>query len=123
MKKRKPPILLISILVVMVGAVAVMNGPSSQMAGDGHGHGEAPQGDDSQVLTPGRATTDSKENLAAMVKAKVGATKKQRTPEGDEVKEPVIIAPTPAKYIPKPGESPTASQWHRKESLSSTVKN
>lgn len=112
MKKRKPPVMLASILVVLVAVVAIMNRQPSA-GGDGHNHGEQPQEDQSQVLAKSRET-ESKESLAAMTKAKVKPKEKQVP--GEEEAAPVVGDAAKFKYDPKPGESPIATQWYTEES-------
>ena len=116
MKKKKPPVLLASVAVVLIGALAIMNRPDS-VGGDGHDHG-APAADDSTgVLAESRETAESKESLAAMVKKKVGGNEgdKRMGPELSGDDGPIVVKVKAQKYDPKPGESPTSSGWYRQE--------
>ena len=109
MKKRKPPILLASILVVLVGAIAIINGRSAPPSED------SPISD-SEVLAQSRTESETKESLAARVKGTVGGEEShKRMPAGAASGDPVILAPKQSKYVPKPGENATTTQFYRKE--------
>lgn len=116
MKKRKPPVMMASILVVLVAVVAIMNGrTTSHEAGDGHDHGQEQTSveNSDQVLAQSRET-ESKASLAAMTKGKV---KKPRRPgEEEAADEPVVSETKKFKYNPQPGESPVNTQWYTEQS-------
>lgn len=114
MKKRKPPILLASIMVILIGAVAIINRPQAPAGEDGHNHeGEG------NVLAQGRDARETKDSLATMAASAVGGNKPKngpRGPEGDEVgADPIVVGKKPEKWDPKPTESSMSGQFYREE--------
>jgi len=113
MKKRKSPVLLVTSLVLLLGAVAFMNAPQStgqpqqeqHSADDGHGHDDGPK-------------APSKTDLASKVQASVQAAPpsgKKMPVRGMPGTEPSILKPKQTPYKPTYNESATSTQWYTDE--------
>lgn len=114
MKKRKPPIVLATILVIMVGIIAILNGRAAPGSED-----QVPE--PSTVLAKGRETKETTTSLTEMTKRAVGggdqaAGKRIPGEDNPEDSTPSVLPPKKYKYEPKPGESATATQFYRAES-------
>ena len=114
MKRRKSPYLLISVLLVLVGAAAVMGVRGTAK----------PEGG---METPdGKITSENKEAPSASDVAKTvqGATGKASVPNravpasvGSTTSGPSIAVTTPVNQLPKPHPDPagaTSSQWYNR---------
>ena len=127
MKKRNKPIVLVTMLILMVGAVAFINFPKDLAVGghgpnDGHNHGqeEAPQ-TGQQVNVPDKpsiaesvsSSITSKDNPKRMPTGRPGGPPGSPGSES----ESMIKIPKASQYKPKPNDSSTATQWYTEESM------
>ncbi len=110
MKKKPLPIALISVLLIVVGVVAILNLPEGSF-----GSGEPNPADPLRGLEvgPERATPD-KSSLADMTKL---ARKNPKLEAGTDVPDklpelPTILIPRAPKVKPKPTESSISTQWY-----------
>jgi hypothetical protein len=120
MKKRNKPIILVTVLILMIGAVAFINFPKDLVAGagDGHDHGNEqapPTGKD--VTVPDR--NEIAQNVAGSINkkgdfAEAGAPPGASRP-GAIRTEPVIAVPKAQPYKPTPSDSATSTQWYTDE--------
>lgn len=114
MKKRKPPFVLISVLVVLIGAVAIINRPVPSAEEQQQQESEA------TVLAQGRDTRESTDSLATMAANSVGSTKAKKAPggpEGDEAgQDPIVVGQKRVKWDPKPNDTNMSGQFYREES-------
>jgi hypothetical protein len=112
MRRKKPPYVLISILLLMGGFMAAWN-----MLSSGTVKLPAPK---PQMPAPQPMATTSEDLKAQYKKGKqpeqaapgsvnVGPTKPRGTREDMESARP---APSNQKYVPKPSETSTSSQWY-----------
>lgn len=120
MKKRKSPIVLVSILGVAVLAAAVMNYKPAGTE-DGHDHGKEPPKQETKPLPDDVITGKPRETPDASQVFKDGkktAAKMPRVeaegPEGEE--DPSILEPEQIDYKPTPSDNSTSAHWFDKES-------
>lgn len=114
MKKRKPPVVLATCLVLMLVAVAIVYAPN-RGGGDGHDHGaEAPP----PAVEQGERPKATPEQISAMSKGGATTAPKAR-PMGGPTKAvdpnagPSIAMPKQQQqYKPTPNESSTSTQWY-----------
>lgn len=116
MKKRKPPIVLATFLIIMVAAVALMYSPARQ------GQGDQPEQPQAPTETEARPTM-TQDQSAAIVKSAM--TAKPNMPRGGpqlqkpgmpgSSTEPSIKMSKPANYKPTPNDSSTSTQWYTNE--------
>ncbi|MBC8063968.1 MAG: hypothetical protein H7Y17_04000 [Chlorobia bacterium] len=111
MKKRKPPIVLATCLVIMLLAVGIIYGQRPK-GDDGHGHGqEAPpppaaeQGE-RPTMSPSQITSMNK-GMMKPGKAQPGRPGMEGAPTG-----PSIAVPKQQTYKPTPNDSSTSTQWY-----------
>jgi hypothetical protein len=114
MKKRKPPVVLATCLVLMLVAVGIMYAPKGG-AGDGHDHaaeaappptaetGERPKVTSQQISAMSSRPAAPKDGGAARPKPMMG--------EGAAS----IAVPKPTTYKPTPNDSSTSTQWYTNE--------
>ncbi|MGV3616270.1 MAG: hypothetical protein ACO1SV_13130 [Fimbriimonas sp.] len=132
MKKRNKPIVLVTMLILMVGAVAFINFPKNLDVGgghgpnDGHGHGQEeapPTGKD--VTVPDQASIA--ESVSSSIASKDTPRRMPTSPGGPGrpggAPETMIKLPKASQYKPKPNDSSTATQWYTDESMKEIPKN
>lgn len=127
MKKRNKPIVLTTLLVLMIGAVAFVNFPRDLVAGqhgpgDGHDHGEAPK-TGNEVQVPDKNSIAN--SVASSVKGSGGpAADRRRMPggkpgmpgaPGGEGGGSVIEVQNYAPQKPTYNDSTTSTQWYTDE--------
>jgi hypothetical protein len=120
MKKRNKPILLVTVLVLMVGAVAFINFPRELLKSS-----PAPQSTTPE--TGQKIDVPEKEEIAKNVSTSFGDPKKAQPaikkrpspagPEGEMDMGPSIAIKKMAPYKPTPNESSTSTQWYSDETL------
>lgn len=105
MKKRKPPVVLATCLVILLISVGIFFAPQ----GAGHAHEEAaPQPQAEQGDRP-TMTTDQVSSMAS------GAMKTQTlvpNKPGAKTGGPSVLVPKQVTTKPKPSESSTSTQWY-----------
>ena len=110
MRKRKPPYILVSMLIFL-GAMLflVSGGMQALVGGDGHDHETA-----AAPPTTGEArATDSKEDIAKATKNAVAAgANPSGEPKMMKGQQPSIQLQTPQDYKPVPNDSNISSQWY-----------
>lgn len=115
MRKRKPPVLLVTMLVLMLTAVGIIYAPRAA-AGDGHDHGQqAANTPPPPAAETGDRPKVSASQVATMAKGGIGAPEKGRPgPTGmpGPGTAPSIAAVKPMSYKPTPNESSTSTQWY-----------
>ncbi len=117
MRKRKPPVLLATLLVFMLVAVGIFFAPKG--SGDGHDHGP----EASNTPPPPAAETGSRpkmdpKQVAGMAKGAMSqpvpsGERPMGAPGGDG--KPSIAVPKPTSYKPAPNDSSTSTQWYTNE--------
>lgn len=115
MKRRKPPVLLATCLVLMLVAVGIFFSPKGS-GDDGHGHGEqqaantppppAAEKGDRPKVSAGQVANMAKTAIAAP-KTALSEGKPGRPGSG-----PSIAATKPSNYKPTPNDSSTSTQWY-----------
>jgi len=114
MKKRNKPIILVTVLILMVGAVAFVNFPRQLVAGgDGHNHGPAPETGNASVQVPDKnevassvaSSIQKKDPRAQMMRGRPGAP-------GSEGPQSSLAVSKPAPYKPTMSDSATSTQWY-----------
>lgn len=118
MRKRKPPVLLATVLVLMLVAVGIMYSPRGS-AGDGHDHGaeQAANTPPPPAAEKGERPKISTSQVAGMAKGGIGAPSKggpRSAPDGMGAPgaAPSIAATKPQAYKPTPNDSSTSTQWY-----------
>lgn len=111
MKKRKPPIVLATCLVIMLLAVGIIYGQRPGGPGDGHGHDQAPpppaaeQGERPK-MSPSQITSMNK-GMMKPGKLPAGRADMAGGPTG-----PSIAVPKQQNIKPTPNDSSTSTQWY-----------
>lgn len=115
MRKRKPPVLLATVLVFMLVAVGIFYAPRG--SGDGHGHDHGAQA--SNTPPPPAAETGSRpkvdpKQVAGMAKGAMArpASSDSAGPMGGPDGTPSIALPKPSNHRPTPNDSSTSTQWY-----------
>lgn len=123
MKKRKPPFVLVTLLVVFVGVAVAMSNKVMTSSGmkdeplevhtpdDGHGHGE-----EEEASKPPTPTTDELADRAGdVLKSSAGGKDAMPIPNNEKMRgfqENTIMKPeTPVTAKPKKTDSDIATQW------------
>ena len=110
MKKRKPPILLTTVLVIMLVAVGVMYSPRG-IVGEQDEHQAPPPPSAEQGTRP----TVTSDQVSAMATANIAGDKGPGGPElmqPSKPGRPSIAVPKQQAYKPKPNDSSTSTQWY-----------
>lgn len=116
MKKRKPPVVLASLLIVMIGAAVIINLPKSESK-----PGEPPKKTAEETLPAGQSRpTPSKETIKSKLQqATIGG------PETDDMGGPgrggpmgkaktaTIFLPKTSTQKPVPNDASVSGQWYR----------
>ena len=114
MKRRKPPVVLITCLVLMLVAVGIMYAP----------RGSTPEGQ--QEPPPQRAENGDRPKMSSTDVASI-ASQTMKSPgkpgmkptamggEGGAPTGPSIAVPKAHTYVPKPSDSSTSTQWYTNE--------
>jgi hypothetical protein len=105
MKKRKPPIVLVTLMIVMLAVVAVMNAPR---ASQGHDHASH-QGQEDPEVTGQPREADSKDAVAERLKAPARPSM-SGAPDEEGPTQPTIVGPRNSR--PEPNPTATTSQWY-----------
>lgn len=114
MKKRKPPVVLASILVVLVGVAVIFNMPKNQ---DPNAPQTPEQKQDEAKVGESRQTP-SKENLAKQIDRQ-SQMREQMDPSGPKpdssgnAKMATIFLPKTNIEKPKPNDASVQGQWYR----------
>lgn len=128
MNKRKSPILLFSVLVIAVAAMAVFNASqNSQNAQDQHQHQEEAVAEHTPTADERAAASNSA--LSALDKGGDTTNRKAMAANADSddaknmgmAKEPTILVKQFKSYRPIPNDAGTATQWYREESRSHKI--
>lgn len=112
MKKRKPPVLLITLLVVMVGIVAVYNLMQSGVispSADAHDHAPPQQ----SVVTPATERQAMRDAMRRQMTSPPAAGDPSGMPKP---KTPTVLVEKQQQFKQKPNESSTSTQWYAPES-------
>jgi hypothetical protein len=120
MKKRNKPIILVTVLILMIGAVAFINFPKDLVAGAGDGHdhstpqapptGETVDVPDRNEIAQNVAGSINKKSDLAEAGAPPGASRPGAVPSA-----PAIAIPKAQPYKPTPSDSATSTQWYTDE--------
>ncbi len=116
MKKRKPPVLLATVLVIMLVAVGIIYSPRGA-GGDGHDHGQqAANTPPPPAAEQGERPKVSASDVASLAKGAM-STATQAGPDtpgrpGGKSEGPSIAAVKPSTYKPQPNDSSTSTQWY-----------
>ncbi len=105
MKKRKPPVVLATCLVILLISVGIFFAP--QGSGEIHQEQVAQQPVDRQA----RPTVSSNE-VSSMATAAMKEQKMTPAKPGGGNSGPSVIVPKPVSTKPKPTESSTSTQWY-----------
>lgn len=118
MRKRKKPTALLTVLVLCVGAVAIMGMPKS----NGNPEAPQPQKDENHKATGNDVPTPTKSEIVANVVGKVKDEKKPSAPKPPEMPDgmpkppprtgPLALKEKPKAYTPTYNESATSTQWY-----------
>lgn len=119
MKKRNKPIVLVTLLVLMIGAVAFVNFPREMLANkpgdDGHGHDETPQ-------TGQKVEVPDKNSIASSVAGSINKADPRRAQvtapgaPGAQAAKPLIQVEKPGQAVkPTLSDSSTSTQWYTDE--------
>lgn len=114
MRKRKSPVVLVTILVIMLVAVGIIYSPRG--GGDAHAHEAQPQGQP-PVETGDRPKINTSD-VAAMASSSMAASgPKKAVPMGGGAggNEPSIVVPVQQNNRPVPSDSSTSTQWYTPE--------
>lgn len=116
MRKRKPPVLLGTVLVLMLVAVGIMYAPRGS-GDDGHGHEQqAANTPPPPAAEKGDRPKISTSQVAGMAKTAMATppAKGRPGPVGvpSEGSGPSVAAARPQAYKPTPNESSTSTQWY-----------
>jgi hypothetical protein len=113
MKKRKPPIVLVTVLGVMLAAVVIMNAPNASAGGHNHDHHDL--ANQAQPETSAARPTDSKESVAAKIQGAAGGESTMEPvgggPESPDGAQPTIANRRQSISKPEPNDSSTSTQW------------
>lgn len=112
MRKRKPPYVLATVLVVLLGLVFIVNGGLNRLlADDGTTHVQ-----EEPPATGESRATGSVESLASATKAVAGGVEAPSKPKGQHLPDaspPSIEVQAGVPQKPVPNETMTNSQWYR----------
>lgn len=112
MKKRKPPIILGSILATLFGGLLVFGAMQSKPptpGGDGHNH-------DANQVTGESTSAPSAKDLHTGAVANAGGPKGRPKEEEDSEGAPSILEPDFTEFKPTPSDSSTSAHWYDKGS-------
>lgn len=113
MKKRKPPVLLASLLVLLVGAVAFMNyePPGAKTDGHGHDHAHDHGAEGGKALSQtSQPIPDQKEDMKQSL-ANAAAQGANQNAQAQVPDQPTVKVGTIER--PRPNENAVAGQWYR----------
>lgn len=115
MKKRKPPVLLATCLVLMLVAVGIIYAPKGG-GGDGHDHGQqaanTPPPPAAETGNRPKVSTGQIANMAKSAVSQAPTASERPTMGGGPNSGPSIAASKPVNYKPQPNESSTSTQWY-----------
>lgn len=110
MRKRKPPYILVSMLIFLGAMLFFVSGGMQALTGDdGHGHGAQ-----AAPPTTGQAReTGSKADIAKATKSAANAAANSAgEPKAMKGEQPSIRLNTPQDYKPVPNDSNVSSGWY-----------
>lgn len=115
MRKRKPPVFLATVLVLMLVAVGIMYAPRG--ADDGHGHNQqAANTPPPPAAEKGERPKISASQVVGLAKGAMANSDKGGRPGPDgpagPATGPSVAAIKPQAYKPTPNESSTSTQWY-----------
>lgn len=125
MIKRKSPVVLVSLLVILVGGLVVWNAGQAKSAAAHDEHAleqEQPESPEEPKMVGDKRAETSKGDMAASLKSNAAH---RDVDDGDSATprtnrliatKPLILRPKYAKYDPKPSETNTSTQWYRDDS-------
>ncbi|MBN9502597.1 MAG: hypothetical protein BGO01_17645 [Armatimonadetes bacterium 55-13] len=117
MKKRKPPIVLGTLLVIMVIATAIIYKPQGA-PGDHDHEQEQPAANQPEPERPKMTPQQAAGINSSAMKTSAAPGSPQRampTRPGEESNEPSIAVPKQQNYKPKPNDSSISTQWYNEE--------
>ncbi|HVL38925.1 MAG TPA: hypothetical protein VM328_05985 [Fimbriimonadaceae bacterium] len=118
MKKRKPPYLLVSLLVVLFGVAFFFNPLTNQKMDVGRGgEAEMPQGEARPSASSEQLAASASQSLSKSGKP-AQMVQDDNLPGGMPGKSgaPTVIMPSVGNYKPTPNEAATSSHWFRPQS-------
>jgi hypothetical protein len=116
MRKRKSPVVLATILVIMLVAVGIIYAPRG---GDGHDHEQVAQQPPPPTAEKGERPKISSKDVASMASSSMGGqatSARMMTPDGDTPSNKPSIAMAPqTQHKQEPNDATTSTQWYTDE--------
>lgn len=115
MRKKKPPFLALTVLVVLLAIVGFVNYSATVKPGDDPGHGSLENPVSKEQTAESAKST--KEQMKGQIRDMVGMSRPGASDASQPTNDkPTVVREKPAKYKPVPSDSTVSGMWYTDES-------